>query len=326
LLEKKEEWVQLFRAELPIGGHHTKNYSEASVRVLKDVVLERTKAFNSVSLADYIATGWETYLQTRLARFAYRKNNQGSLMYNDLLKRMPVELAEKILVIDEDTYHVPSSKDGEPTYEVTVSVGACTCRAGAAGAFCKHQALVHNKFGRLFPNQPLMSSPDFYLIGKLAFGSECPPKTFFLDKKETLEQFEKCLQDMEFAHSSFSMALNESSQSPPETSDVQFEERAVSPDPPATEDVGDSDEVCHKFFENWKRICTLGSVGSKAAFFKQMKKATKAMENCNNPNLAFDAMMRTVAVFSGQRPRSGVQIKVNSAAIQRRRKGVTRGS
>ncbi|KAK3918029.1 Chaperone protein 2 [Frankliniella fusca] len=90
LLENKREWVQLFRADLPMGGHHTNNFAEAKVRVLKDVISERTKAFNASALVEYISNA-----------------------------RMPPEMAKKIVVIDEDTYHVPSAKTGEPTYEVT---------------------------------------------------------------------------------------------------------------------------------------------------------------------------------------------------------------
>ena len=66
---------------------------------------------------------------------------------------------------------MPSAETGVETYEVTASTGTCLCYAGAAGAFCKHQALIHKKFGKMFPNQPLLSSADRYLMGKLAFGS-----------------------------------------------------------------------------------------------------------------------------------------------------------
>ncbi|KAK3921462.1 Early E1A 21 kDa protein [Frankliniella fusca] len=71
LLESKEEWVYLFRANLQIGGHHTNNYAEASVRILKDVILQRTKAFNVVALVDYISETWDSYLTTKLCRYAY---------------------------------------------------------------------------------------------------------------------------------------------------------------------------------------------------------------------------------------------------------------
>ncbi|KAK3924031.1 3-isopropylmalate dehydratase large subunit, partial [Frankliniella fusca] len=40
-------------ASEPLGGHNTNNYSEANVRVLKDIVLHRTRALNPVALLDF---------------------------------------------------------------------------------------------------------------------------------------------------------------------------------------------------------------------------------------------------------------------------------
>ncbi|KAK3914193.1 Pre-mRNA-splicing factor SYF1 [Frankliniella fusca] len=322
LLENKREWVQLFRADLPMGGHHTNNFAEATVRVLKDVILERTKAFNASALVEYISDAWETYLQTRLSRFAYRRDNRATLIYNDLLSRMPPEMAEKIVVIDEDTYHVPSAQTGEPTYEVTVSVGVCDCKAGAAGAFCKHQALVHEKFGRMFPNQPIITSADCYLIGQLAFGNECPKKSFFLGKKEKLEYFEKDLVQLENAAATFSEALKCSPRFP--TMEVEIQERPDSPEAVLDEDI-DGDEVFKNFVDKWKSIYNLGIESNKKGFLKQMQKTTKQMGNCKNHNSAYDALMRTTAAFSYQKARFGVEIGVNNPAIQRRAPGKSKG-
>lgn len=44
LLRCQKEWVLMYRAGLMTCGHNTKNYSEASMRILKDILLCRTKA------------------------------------------------------------------------------------------------------------------------------------------------------------------------------------------------------------------------------------------------------------------------------------------
>lgn len=44
-MEKEAEWVLLFRLHFKTRGHNTNNYSEAPIRILKDIVLSRTKAF-----------------------------------------------------------------------------------------------------------------------------------------------------------------------------------------------------------------------------------------------------------------------------------------
>lgn len=55
-LERKSEWVLLFRSGLTTRGHNTNNFAEASIRILKDIVLHRRKAYNVVALVDFIAS------------------------------------------------------------------------------------------------------------------------------------------------------------------------------------------------------------------------------------------------------------------------------
>lgn len=52
-LNRKEQWVRCFRTALTTRNNHTNNYAEASIRVLKDIVLQRTKAFNVVALVEF---------------------------------------------------------------------------------------------------------------------------------------------------------------------------------------------------------------------------------------------------------------------------------
>lgn len=70
LLEIKEEWGLCFRQNLITRGHNTNNYSETSIRIIKDIVLQRTKAFNAVALVDYYCSVWEPYCKVRLMNFA----------------------------------------------------------------------------------------------------------------------------------------------------------------------------------------------------------------------------------------------------------------
>lgn len=68
---------------------------------------------------------------------------------------------------------------------------------GSAGAFCKHQALVHQKFGGAFPNCPPITSADRFLLAQLALGDKCPPKTMFLGMKETVADMERELSELQ---------------------------------------------------------------------------------------------------------------------------------
>lgn len=87
------------------------------------------------------------------------------------------------LLWSESLQLVPSGTADGVKYEVIVKFGLCSCKAGAAGAFCKHQALLHHTHGGVFPNCPPITSADRYLLGVLALGKECPPKTRFTFNK-----------------------------------------------------------------------------------------------------------------------------------------------
>ena len=323
LLENKEEWVQLFRDLLPIGGHHTNNFAEAIVRILKDIILLRIKAYNLVALVDYIVNGMEIYLATRLAKYAYKKMSKPMLLYKELLQRMPSSLAENIVQVDEDTYIVPRSATGEATYEVTASLGVCLCKAGSAGAFCKHQALVHEKFGIMFPNQPLICAADRYLLGQLAWGEDCPEKDFFLDPKQTVEELDRELEELNRVYST---------PSPHERSqDEQPTASTLEPSPQQESEKEESDEemeeeIFEKFKGNWEQILKFGTESNKKGFLKFMKQANKSMGQIVNHNKAFDAMMRTAAALKGVNARWGKKIKAQWSSIKRRRPGLTKGN
>ncbi|KAL3254426.1 hypothetical protein MRX96_054177 [Rhipicephalus microplus] len=67
-LRRQEEWVQLYRLDVLTRGHNTNNFAEATIRVLKDIILNRVEAFNAVALVDSVALVWEKYFESRRAK------------------------------------------------------------------------------------------------------------------------------------------------------------------------------------------------------------------------------------------------------------------
>nr|XP_054924601.1 uncharacterized protein LOC126528195 [Dermacentor andersoni] len=179
----EKEWVQMYRTNLATRGHNTNNYSEASIRILKDVVLCRTKAYNAVALVEIIVSTWEKYFETRLLRHAHHREASHRLTFEHLLQDLP-ELPAGSVTISGETYYVPSSSSNA-TYQVQADVGICTCWVGSQGAFCKHQAAVQRAFGGCFPNSPKLTPADCKQLGQLALGERCPPLDFFLPMRPT---------------------------------------------------------------------------------------------------------------------------------------------
>ncbi|KAH8026971.1 hypothetical protein HPB51_000569 [Rhipicephalus microplus] len=152
-LRRQEEWVQLYRLDVLTRGHNTNNFAEATIRVLKDIILNRVEAFNAVALVDSVALVWEKYFESRILRHAYSRVAAHQLLYKRLLSRMPKDAAEAIQVVGQGQYIVPSATHPSSSYE--------------------------KKYGGLFPNAPALSTDDRYQLGQLALGEKCPPRIFF---------------------------------------------------------------------------------------------------------------------------------------------------
>lgn len=149
------------------------------MRILKDIVLCRTKAYNAVALTEYIVVEWEEYFEKRLLRHANDREESHRLCYEHLMEKLGSVSARDIAQLEENTYSVPSSSVKETLYTVQADLGTCSCWAGSQGAFCKHQALVQDTFGGIFPNSPKLTLEDRLQLGYLALGNRCPPPEFF---------------------------------------------------------------------------------------------------------------------------------------------------
>ncbi|XP_075535115.1 uncharacterized protein LOC142570640 [Dermacentor variabilis] len=167
-VNRKEEWVLIFRTKVITRGHNTNNFAEESIRILKDIVLSRTKAFNAVALVESIAEVWELYFKSRILKHAHNRVPTHHLLYDSRLKKAPEGAEASVISLGDNCFFVPSFVENGEVHDVCGDIGLCTCPAGCTGAFCKHQALVHKHFGGIFPNCPPRT-------GK-AFAFRCVPR------------------------------------------------------------------------------------------------------------------------------------------------------
>lgn len=137
----KEKWCLAWRSPEQ-RGHHTNNYSEVTVRLFKDVVLARAKAYTAVALVDFVCTAMEQYCCRRLLDFAHSRTAAPSLWLGRLLKKADYIQPSAIQSVSATEFHVPSSSDPQLLYTVDVLNGICSCVEGMFGRFCKHQAAV----------------------------------------------------------------------------------------------------------------------------------------------------------------------------------------
>lgn len=106
------------------------------MRILKDKIFERTRAFNIVQMVDFLVMRFSKYYEGKLLEASY--NRLSSL---SKVKKFPARLNEEITKVSENVYRVESST-GSKTYEVDTLACCCTCTVGINGKPCKHQFWV----------------------------------------------------------------------------------------------------------------------------------------------------------------------------------------
>ncbi|KAK3921452.1 Mating-type protein ALPHA3 [Frankliniella fusca] len=140
---RADEWALCFRRELLVRGHHTDNLTEANIRILKDKILNRTKAFSITQLFDFMSTKLDAYFERRISEvITNRVSNYTSSRYFIDKKKLTPLSCERIA---EDFYLVKNSEKGT-SYVVDTEVELCSCIAGIGGALCKHLYKVITTF------------------------------------------------------------------------------------------------------------------------------------------------------------------------------------
>lgn len=183
---RKEQWIKFYRLHILYRNHETNNYAEASIRVIKDILISRTKAYNAVALVDFIVNVGENYFNLRLLDHAHGRHSESHRLYSKLCSKIKHIVKDDVKQINNCTYSIPSESSPEIVYIINTEMGTCSCKIGCAGAFCKHQAWIHENLKVQLPNLPPISLIERHALGILALGDKCPEAAFFLGLKEYL--------------------------------------------------------------------------------------------------------------------------------------------
>ena len=174
-----------YRSDIITRGHETNNYAEATVRLLKDIMLDRRKAYNVVALVGYIVDVLEPYYENRLYEVASGRPSPLLVAFAKLQSTANTLSLSGAVQLESDTYQVPSSF-GETSYVVNVREGICTCPKGESGALCKHQLALSTSKELALPNLPAVTYKERRELACLALGSRAPAETFFMTDVELL--------------------------------------------------------------------------------------------------------------------------------------------
>ena len=142
--KRKQAWAISVRNDdkLPTHSTNTSNYIEASFRVSKDEIFNRTKAFNLVDLLDILLDD-SVYYKKRLldvgngrmgafvnSKSRYKVTNNSNITESDIID------------IGENKFLVKSEQNEELFYQVDMLSGFCQCKAGSNCGPCKHKGAI----------------------------------------------------------------------------------------------------------------------------------------------------------------------------------------
>ena len=178
-------------------GNNTNNYAEAGIRVLKEVIFKRTKAYNLQQVFGFITGAFELYIRGRLLSVALQRND--NRISRKFLGTKAAEIPQDhIKPLSKSSYEVLSS-DENKVYWVDLKAGICECGDGKNGYLCKHQSAViyHYK-----PEEANIFSVPITPVGrmmyaKVALGSslEKGPDFFASVRQENVSQSDQLIME-----------------------------------------------------------------------------------------------------------------------------------
>ena len=159
------------------------------MKVFKDKVCKRIKAFNTLQLVDLYLTVQTRYYQEKLLEIAAGK--QKSLYSN-----IPLQ---DVTNVGNGIYTVNSQSKRGYQY-IVETAGTCNCPVGVSGAVCKHQVAVAFHCREPLPNCLPATQAQRELLYKIATGKDANtalPVGFFKSihekKKQSAEEsVQKC--------------------------------------------------------------------------------------------------------------------------------------
>ena len=157
--KRRHQWALAYRMDKVMRGNQTNNIAEAGMRIIKDLVFGRVKAYNLIQMFDFITTVMERYFQNRLLDIAHSRYRAGIELKFRNVHKLSLDIpASDIQKTSNSTYTVLETIKGiQIDFDVDMDLGRCSCFTGYTGQPCKHQAVVAKVY-----NIATWSMPPFF--------------------------------------------------------------------------------------------------------------------------------------------------------------------
>lgn len=321
LWERRELWCLAWRRYSFMRGHHTNNFAEVTVRLYKDKVLSRCKAYNMVALVEFSLVVMESYYRHRLLSFAHSRIQRPYLFLEDLTKDATYLTPEVILFQANNLYRVPSEANGENAvfgdyYDVDTNLGLCSCPSGMFGRCCKHQLAVMLNFSEALPNTPIINASVRHQAAVLALGSAARSPEFYestgVSETNIVTTGSSQLTQAEETIAAEIVAMEtddptESASSCTETNSINISKQC--------------DDICLLLKVKVQKLGSDTDASISSGLQKIFTKLSKVETSSQ-----LSALLHSFGSNPSKHYRAGSAIRVQPTSIARRRDGITRGS
>ena len=173
LWPRRKEWAHCYRKLLLLRGNHTNNYSEACMKILKELIFSRVKAYNMVQVFHFLSETLESYYCRKLLSISNnRLDTYIALRFQGLHAH---KIAKESIVETENknVFTVRSKTERGVIYTVDMTVGVCTCPQGIDGSPCSHQAAVAIHYNKASINCiPTLAPAIRQIYAQIALGEK----------------------------------------------------------------------------------------------------------------------------------------------------------
>ncbi|XP_066440337.1 uncharacterized protein [Eleutherodactylus coqui] len=137
LCRRREQWALCFRKDLPCGNNT--NITESAIRVLKDQLFLRNRAYSVVQLLQFLISDLGLYYERKLINVVSGRSEQ----YLESMDKINENQCKDLLVkkIENGLYKVKSRRS-DVWYTVDLQLGLCECYIGRNGGPCKHKHAI----------------------------------------------------------------------------------------------------------------------------------------------------------------------------------------
>ena len=174
LWPRRQEWALAYRSDIPVRGNNTNNLSEAGIRIFKETVFSRVKAYNLVEMFQFVVEKMECYYKRKLLSVAHNRIDRyiqvkfRGISAGKLKKEHIVQVSS-----DDNLFTIKSRRDPDSSHKVDTEVGTCSCIRGTHGSPCSHQLAVALHFRKASLNCiPTLHPSSRRLLAFIALGKE----------------------------------------------------------------------------------------------------------------------------------------------------------